>query len=430
PWTAPAALSTRAPATGSSLPDYVVIPSAAHYAALQRAFALNTFEQTGESRFPRAKLDRGGVKGFAELRPITPEQEYSMAPEEMAALAQTMWQHRGELSDLDADVLDAISASWLNYGPRSSSDRVPIFINDLLRARGVVPKKSGQGRRGGFEFEQRMDLWRCLLHLQDIWLDIADARVVSQDEHGRRTQKTRSLQSRAFVMTDRIGQRRLDGSMDVEAILVTPGEAFGRFLLGPGRQLALLSSAALRYHPIQQRPEKRLARYLSWQWRVGAQSGDFLRTYKVTTLLQELGLEVKAAHPGWTRDRFERALDQLEQDRLICSWQYGEGWRDENLAQKRWVPVWLETRVVVEAPDVIKTAYHRLDRLEPAKPKTLPAAEDWASRIKLHREKLEISQMVAAEQIGTSRVYLAQVERGRAPSAALEAKLRSWLAKE
>jgi Helix-turn-helix len=39
-----------------------------------------------------------------------------------------------------------------------------------------------------------------------------------------------------------------------------------------------------------------------------------------------------------------------------------------------------------------------------------------------------LSQMVAAEQIGISRAYLAQVERGREPAPALATKLERWLA--
>ena len=355
PWIprpAPPPLELPAPA---ALDDYLFIPSAGHYSALQQALALNTFEEAEGSHFPRASLTRGGALGFAELRPITPEQEYVMDPEEVTALARRMWEKREELSDLDADVLDAISATWLHRGPRSASDRAPVFIKDLLAMRGLKPKLGGQGRRGGYGPEQRADLWRCLLHLQDLWLDIAEVRVIDSDARGRRTPRTRTLQSRAFVLTDRIGQRRLDGTMDVEAILVTPGEAFGRFLLGPGRQLALLSSRALQYDPLRHRPEKRLARYLSWQWRVGAHKGDFQRSYRVRTLLEEIGLEV--TKPARTRERLEQALDRLLADRLVSAWQYGDGWRDDELTRQGWIALWLEARIVVEAPDVIKSAY-------------------------------------------------------------------------
>jgi DNA-binding XRE family transcriptional regulator len=209
---------------------------------------------------------------------------------------------------------------------------------------------------------------------------------------------------------------------------VTPGEAFGRFLLGPGRQLALLSSEALRYDPYRQRPEKRLARYLSWQWRVGAHNGDFVRTYRISTLLDELGLELDEREPGATRERFEKALDCLLEDRMVSSWQYGENWREEDLPRKNWLPLWLEARIVVEAPDVIKIAYRGLDRINQGRETTaLPPAETWATRVKSHRDKLQVSQMIAAEQLGVSRAYLAQVERGREPSPALAAKLRNWM---
>ena len=408
-------------------PDQMLIPSPGHYAALQQAFALNRFQRVGGSPFPRAVLDKGGTKGFAELRPHSPTDDLVLAPEEIDAIAQRMWTQREELSDKDADTMDAISTSWIQ-GARSSSDRVPVYIDDLLHQRGLLPKKGGKGRRGGFDPKQRRDLWACLLRLQDIWIDLAEVTLVEMDSNKRRRRKTRALQSRAFVMTDRVGQRRIDGTMDVEAILVIPGEAFGRFLLGPGRQLALLSSQALRYDPKRRRLEKRLARYLAWQWRAGARKGNFVRTYRIRTLGQEIGIDLdRPRNPVRTRERLEQALDRLERDGVIATWQYQEPWNEEKLPRKRWFSFWLdEALVAVEAPDVIKDAYRKLEQA-PARPARLPVGHDsWGGRLKQHRTERQLSQMAAADQLGISQSYVAQLERGREPSRTVRKKLEAW----
>ncbi|MCP3963107.1 MAG: helix-turn-helix transcriptional regulator [bacterium] len=406
--------------------DQLLIPSPGHYAALQQAFALNRFQKAGGSPFPRAVLDKGGTKGFAELRPHAPAEDLVLAPEEIDAIAQRMWTQREELSDKDADTMDAISTSWIQ-GARSASDRVPVYIDDLLRQRGLQPKKGGQGRRGGFAPKQRRDLWACLLRLQDIWIDLAEVTLVEEDRNKRRRRKTRALQSRAFVMTDRVGQRRIDGTMDVEAILVTPGEAFGRFLLGPGRQLALLSSQALRYDPKRQHLEKRLARYLAWQWRAGARQGNFVRTYRVRTLGQEIGIELDSPrHPTRSRERLENALDRLQQDGVIAAWQYLPPWSEDTLPRQRWLPIWLEARIAIEAPDVIKDAYRKLEQA-PKQPASLPKSDSLAGRLRQTRSERGISQLALAEELGISQGYVAQLERGREPSRSLRKKLEDWL---
>ena len=420
---------------------HVIVPSPGHYIALQRALATKDFERVEGSAFPRASLDRGDARGYAELRPVTPQHESLMSPAEIDAMAQRMWQQREELSDQDADTLDTISALWIGRA-RSASERVGVYIDDLLKARGLKPKKAGNLRRGGFEQEQRTALWRCLLHLQDLWIDIAEATVVERDQlSGRRQRKTRTLQSRAFIMTDRIGQKRLDGAMDVEAILVTPGEAFGRFLLGPGRQVALLSSKALQYDPLRQKVEKRLARYLSWQWRIGAKRAEFVRRYKVATLLQEVDLDPGGPQPpSRVRSRLEKALDQLHGDAVIAGWQYGEGWREDSLPRQGWLDIWCQAHVVVEAPETIRTAYQNLDQLAapppppkpPKKKPKKPKAEkgiykDLAKRLKQRRLELGITQMVAAEQIGISQGYIAQIERGRKPSEEVARTVLKWM---
>lgn len=439
-WTAPeqqrwdAFLESLAGAEPPPPPSLLSIPSAGHYAALQEALAKGKFERVEGTRFPRALINKGGVRGHAEMRQITPEEELLLPPAEAEALARKMWEQRGELSDKDADALDAVSACWLQR-TRGPEDRVPIYIDEILQMRQLKPKRGGAGRRGGFEPEQRAEVFRSLLHLQSLWLEISDATVYEPDPEKpkKARRQRRSLQSRAFVMTDRVGQARLDGTMDVEAVLVTPGSVFGRFLFGPGRQVALLSAKALHYDPFRQRWEKRLVRYLSWQWRIGASRSTFVKSFHVRTLLEEIGLEIDPRDPAKTRTRFEGCLDALLEHGDIAAWQY-EHWDETALPRRGWLPLWMMASICLEAPESIKEAYRSLERTLEAKsalPRPLPPAAPTTlgERVRDRRRQLKLSQLQAAEELGVSQPYLSQIEKGtRSPSGDVEQRILEWLA--
>jgi len=61
-----------------------------------------------------------------------------------------MWRQRAELSDLDADALDALSTLWLGQA-RTPKDDAIAHVDDLLNLRGLKARRNGQGRRGGYE---------------------------------------------------------------------------------------------------------------------------------------------------------------------------------------------------------------------------------------------------------------------------------------
>jgi len=84
---------------------------------------------------------------------------------------------------------------------------------------------------------------------------------------------------------------------------------FAHFLAGPGRQTALLSAKALQYDPYRQTWEKRLTRYLSWQWRCEAHTGNYLQPFAVATLLTAIGYPVNRRRLTWQRDRLEKTPD-------------------------------------------------------------------------------------------------------------------------
>jgi hypothetical protein len=86
----------------------------------------------------------------------------------------------------------------------------------------------------------------------------------------------------------------------------------------------LLSARALAYNPYRQIWEKRLLRYLSWQWRTRAQGGNYGQVYRADTLLEAIGESVVPRRASWQKARLEKALDTIQTDRGIAAWQYQE----------------------------------------------------------------------------------------------------------
>ena len=340
--------------------EHFTVLSAAHYQAIRVALAHNTFQQVDGIPWPTAVLATGPVRGHAELRPLVADTMSWLAPEVLDAWAQRMWQQRVELSDLDADALDILSALWL-YQARTPQDDAVADVDELLAMRELQPKRGGQGRRGGYEPEQRNAMLRALTHIQNLWLSMTEVEVYTgASPRARRRPETQALQSRVFVITDLLGQLRLDGWLDVEKFIFRPGKVFAHFLHGPGRQTALLSARALAYDPYRQVWEKRLLRYLSWQWR--------------TRPWGELRAGLSGGHPArghWesvvlarrlAKARLEKALDTILADRGIAAWQY----------QNSIVTQWWRSTVLLEPPEIIRATYQRLTGMKRRSPAPSP----------------------------------------------------------
>jgi DNA-binding XRE family transcriptional regulator len=407
--------------------EHLTILSAAHYQAIREALALNTFKHLDGILWPTALVTADVARGMAQLRPLLLDTHPDLSPEELEGWATRMWQQREALSDLDADALDALSALWLYHAHTPQEDAVA-DIDDLLLLRGLHAKRGGQGRRGGYEAEQRAAMFTALAHVQNLWLDLSALEVY--DHPRRRTPTHEAIQSRAFTITDLFGQTRLDGGFDVQKFLFRPGTVFARFLFGPGRQTALLAAQALRYNPYRQAWEKRLARYLSYQWRCKAHEGRYWQPFRVVTLLAAMGMELDQRTPSRTRERFEKALETLLRDHLIAAWQY-ERW-DETLAQRRgWARHWLQATILIEPPDIIRTTYRRIERYEASLPKATPARLNAAvlgERLKQQRQAHGWSQIQAAEHFAVNQATWSRIERGRVRcSPALLKRLTQWL---
>jgi hypothetical protein len=422
------------PAWPAALPvlweGHLPVLNALPYEVLREALFKRLFTHTDGTPWPTAALDRGGTRGRAQMRPVAIDERDSISPEETAVLAQRMWDYCNELSDLDADALDALSSIWLAQA-RSPNDDAVADVDDLLAMRGLRTKRGGQGRRGGYAPKQRQAMLRAISHLQSLWLDMAEVEVIEADGGaGRRGQRPtkRSIQSRPFVITDRVGQVQLDGGMTVEKFIFRPGKLFGLFLMGPGRQTALLSARALQYDPYRETWEKRLTRYLSYQWRVRASGGNYLQPFRVSTLLEAVGERIDARHPNRTKERLEEALNTLANDGVFARWQY-DRWDESRVERRGWLADWCQALVLVEPPAVVVEAYRSIERHEATAPRRLPAPTGaLGDQLKAHRQRRGLSQRAAARELAIAQSYFGMLERNEVtPSTEVQARLRTWL---
>jgi Helix-turn-helix domain len=425
--------STLTPSTPLLGNQHLIVLNPAHYQAIRESLAHNTFTTVEGVPWPAAPIDTGPARGLLQLRPVTMEVQPWMSPEETDHWAQRMWEQRKELSDLDADALDALCGLWLTQVQRVGDDAVA-DVDELLALRGLQPKRGGAGRLGGYRPEQRDAMLRAVLHVQNLWVHLTALEVYQYTgvrPRRRQCQPTpETIQSRVFTITDLLGHLRPDGFMNVEKFIFRPGKVFAHFLFGAGRQTALLAAQALRYDPVQQTWEKRLARYLSYQWRCKAHAGDLLQPFKVASLLAAAGATCNRRKPFLTRARLEKALDTLLQDQVIAAWQY-DRWDETCTTRRGWADVWLRATILIEPPDVIQTHYQAIARqIEPGRP-ALSIPVTLGDRLRQRRQQLGLTLLQVAEQLGISPSYLHRLEqgrRGKRPAAPLQQRLDTWLA--
>jgi DNA-binding XRE family transcriptional regulator len=404
------------------------VPSAAPYSVLQEIVATRDFHEEKGTPWPVAWINKRGARGTAQLRPAGMDEQPFMAPNEVEAWSKIMWRYREQMTALDVDVMDALAAIYLQQ-TRNPDESAAADVDGLLSMRGLKPKLGGHGRRGGYMPEQRREIMAALARIQSIWLDIAEMDVYEEGPKGGRKRSRKTVQSRPFVITDRMGQTRLDGYMNVERFIFKPGAVFAHYLHGPGRQTALLNAKILELDPYREAWEKAIGRYLTNLWRIRAQSGTYSDPLRVQTLLERTGRKLTPRHGTWIRDRFEKALDTLTEHGIINSWQY-DRWNEDVTQRRGWFKEWLQATVIIEPADEIEEHYRDIEQPGKAMPKRMkaPKNEGLGPWMKARRKQLRLTQMQAAEELGITQAYFSQIERRKTkPGPALEKKIREWL---
>lgn len=370
------------------------------YQIIREAIYKNNFKTSHHSPFPTTIIIKGNTEGRIEINPIIGENPIQYA-----------WEQVEKISDIDVDVFDALCNFYLSKN-RQLNEVLTISISDLLNYRGLKPKRSGDGRRGGYDAKQKKQIMQSLTNIQSIKLNLTK---LLSFEKGKPTYK--ELTGRTFLFKNSQGRDTvLTPNQPSKDIHFTLDEAFATYLAGTGRQVALQHMKALQYHPTQQLYEKRICRYLSWRWRTQARKGNYMTPNIISTILDSIGVSINERLPSRTRERFERALDQLQKDGVIHSWQYDK-W-DEAIAEfKGWGRVWLGTGIVIEPPKSIIKQYFNIEKKTTKK-------TDKNATLKEIRLQNNFSLIELAEQLSLSISELSEMERGKRP---LSKKILQWM---
>ncbi|MFJ5766355.1 helix-turn-helix domain-containing protein [Lysinibacillus sp. NPDC093210] len=401
----------------------------APYQYVREALYKNSFQNIETTPWPTTPLYKGNLEGIIQIRPY----HTTKNPFATQLLIEKAHKQAQNLTDLDVDMFDALCSIFLSKA-RYTEDIIEIHFTDLLVIRGLKPKLGGEGRRGGYEQQQKDKVLQSLTKIQSLWLELNKATVY---EKGKAVQT--QLQGRTFLFVDYNRNEYDIAQLDKQKTFTfTVDKVFTKYLYGSGRQIALLPIQTLHYNPYSQKWEKRLARYFSWRWRTQARKGDFLQPNKIRTLLEAIGENVNERTPSRTRDRLEKALDQLLEDGVLSAWHYHK-W-DETIANnKGWVRLWLDSTILVEPPEIIKNQYRSIEKTKSTTHYALDfqdSAQHKAkgatigNQLRAIRKQFNLSLLQVSEELEISPSYISNIERGiKTPSVKIQNNISRWLQK-
>ncbi|KNY27572.1 helix-turn-helix domain-containing protein [Pseudobacteroides cellulosolvens] len=388
------------------------------YHQFRSALATNDFKAGEKYLTADLTTDSKKLKAIAEIKPSV-----ELSEDQLIDWQNNMIRNVMSMDDLTADVLDILTSVWLEKSA-SPTDMVTLSVDNFLSLRGIQPKKNGDGRRGGFEEEQRKIISNQMNILDNTWIKVHEMEVTEVDERQKKRRVKWRGESKAVYISYRFGKVNNDNNMEAYVWNARPGDVFANFLFGHGRQTALLSQKALEYDPYRQKVEKRLARYFAWQWRNRQSSVSYFKPFTIKTLLEAIKENVYYRMPSRTKERIEKALDTLQNDNVIRGWQY-ENFDDSKL-KKGWVDDWLTSKVLIEPPEAIILQYEKIKKF-PVKSFSQPIEINELSDLKRLRKEKKLTILQLSEEIGISASTISRVERGDIPSEDNKLKIIEWI---
>lgn len=412
---------------------------------LSSAIERGRFSTPPRGLFPAAEISSrpeddpekfaSAVLMFAELvhnqRPgaIPTEEEQRQLNE----IAKRLGDPRSADGPRTAQLLGAILAAWLSS--RRTDNSVSVTIDQLAERLRYEKHQSGGYRT------------RDLDEIRNYWITLTTVRLSSAD--GRRQGPLFAVNDYGSTVEDDEHAQELltpddlirrSASARWTHLRVTPHESFVRLASSHSPMLMGRDENLNRLHPVNERHDLLLGRWLEEQFRLNWKQGRGLLTRRVDTLLAGADLPTDKPRIATLR-RLVAALNKLEEEHgTLREWRDIDGRLDEilgtvgeendlgyspRMTPSRWRSA-LESKIELEAG--VAYVKHQQAFASPKRRGSIEG-QSWVSDLQQHLAQTGRSQAVVAEELGVTRSTLSRILSGKtrlSPAVAerIEAMLR------
>ena len=404
---------------GLMLKEAPYAPVSSEFVFYEAARALsqpNIWHRDETTHWPTIDLNSTDAKGHLQLVPTALDAQVSRSPEERDALEATMERYRKGLSPRTRAVLRAVEILWRIHSNMNATTPVTLRIDDILDAMGRTPKHGAEGRRSGHHAEARRAVLEELAVIQALQIRA----TVTVKEKGKNVEK--HVLGRLFLMTLRVDETQPDGTLDVQAVTVTPDGRYGHYLLT--NKHMPYDTRLLAENPKTHGMVINLVEAIYEDWRRNDGGG---RARNWLGLLAEIGVQ-PYKKPYREIERAERVFAHIngkgyasiDWSGIDVSEAYGHG------ASK----VIARAQVIAEPPEHVRAKYAK-SNIGRGKREALATAPRGSLAPKLTAARLSqsLTQAQAAEDAGIPQQTFSRAERGNNLSQENRRKLERWLAR-
>ncbi|WP_342044002.1 hypothetical protein [Bacillus sp. OTU530] len=263
---------------------------------------------------------------------------------------QVQWnQLRSAFSSMDemtADVFDILCFLFL-FAPRDTDGFLFLHSQDVLKLRtNVVDHNTNKLK---IKERDRFQIMSRVKAIANIWISLNEGEIIEiEDEEGEgmQTLKLRDLEKLVEIGKIRAAYDTKDRFVGIQACQIKPTPLLTSFL-EQNKRLGFIDLSALEFHPIREKFEKRLTRYLAIQWFIRLSKRNMRQPFLVGTLAREMEME-NSRHRGTELvDRFMKVLYNLQEHSIIKEWNFVEELDYDKIGTKGWKQYFFSQKIIV-----------------------------------------------------------------------------------